>query len=121
MNITDVLEIHKVNLNDLLERWKKNICKKRSCHHQIEIQQNREEDESVKNQVDIIPLDEIKSNSIDKNYCIYNYRISCDRILLKAGDVYIHLVSDQFVDTNLLVIQAIDLDQYRLLSRENKL
>ena len=63
MSIGDILEINKVNLNGLLEQWKKSICKKRSCYHQDAIVQNREKNESVEKQTDIVQLDEIESNS----------------------------------------------------------
>lgn len=56
MNIEDILEINSVNLNDFFEQWKKNICKKRSCHHQ-------DKTENVEKQTEIV----LQSNSIDKN------------------------------------------------------
>jgi len=38
INFEDLLQINKVNLNDLYEQWKKIICKNRSYHHQEESQ-----------------------------------------------------------------------------------
>jgi hypothetical protein len=44
MTIEDIMIINEVNLNDLYEKWRKNICEKRPCQHHDKIKQQKEEE-----------------------------------------------------------------------------
>lgn len=54
------IEINQINLNDFYEQWKKNICKKRSCHH-LEKPKDEEVISCVDNpECDPQPMDKIE-------------------------------------------------------------
>jgi hypothetical protein len=89
MNIEDILIINKVNLNELYEKWKKNICDKRPCQ-----QQHKEKEKSVENESNIEELKELEnsytsliqfSEKVSKSHtsssCDCNSELNLDSIL----------------------------------------
>jgi len=91
INIEDLLQINHINLNELYEQWKKNICKKRSGHQEKSEDSTRlSRDCNCEFNLDMIlhhqPIDEIDLN-----------KETCSR-LSRLSSTEDHIVSDKLND-----------------------